>query len=95
MNPYEVLGIPESADDGMIRRRYLELVRTYSPEHDPERFAAIHAAYDKVKSLDQRLSRMLFDSEPEETMAQLVEEMEKEGPRQRVSMVKLFSILRK
>ena len=31
-DPYEVLGLPGDADDETIRRRYLELVRQFTPE---------------------------------------------------------------
>ena len=40
-DPYGVLGLPADADDEVIRRRYLELVRQYTPEQNPEKFAAI------------------------------------------------------
>ena len=39
-DPYAVLGLPADSDDETIRRRYLELVRQFSPEHHPEKFAA-------------------------------------------------------
>ena len=38
-DPYEVFGLPDDSDDEAIRRRYLELVRQYPPEHQPQRFA--------------------------------------------------------
>ena len=40
-DPYEVLGLPRFADEAEIRRRYLELVRQFSPDRDPSRFAEI------------------------------------------------------
>ena len=40
-DPYDVLGLPPDSDDEAIRRRYLELVRQFSPEHHPERFSAV------------------------------------------------------
>ena len=42
---FEVLGLTKDASEAEIRQRYLELVRAFSPERAPERFAAIHAAY--------------------------------------------------
>jgi curved DNA-binding protein CbpA len=37
-DPYTVLGLPPDSDDDTIRRRYLELVRRFPPEHHPEKF---------------------------------------------------------
>ena len=51
-NPYTVLGLLADSDDETIRRRYLELEKQYSPEHAPEKFAAIRAAYEKLRDLD-------------------------------------------
>ena len=43
-DPYVQLGLPPSADETEIRRRYLELVRQFPPDRAPERFAEIRAA---------------------------------------------------
>ena len=40
-DPYEVLGLPRFADETEIRKRYLELVRQFSPDRDPVRFTEI------------------------------------------------------
>jgi len=37
-DPFYVLGVNEDADDEEVKRRYLVLVRTFSPERAPERF---------------------------------------------------------
>ena len=47
-DPYSLLGIEPDADDETIRRRYLELVRQFPPEHHPEKFAAVRAAYERT-----------------------------------------------
>ena len=44
-DPYAVLGLSPDSDDAAIRRRYLELVRQYTPEHHPKKFAEIRAAF--------------------------------------------------
>jgi curved DNA-binding protein CbpA len=59
-DPYELLGVAPDADEAEIRRRYLELVREFSPERAPERFAAIRAAYDEVRDPLKRLKAELF-----------------------------------
>ena len=45
---YEILGIDENADEKTIKRAYFKLIRTYSPEKDPERFQEIRAAYERL-----------------------------------------------
>lgn len=59
-DPYEILGLERDADEAEIRHRYLELVREFSPDRAPERFAAIRAAYDEVRDPLRRLETQLF-----------------------------------
>ena len=59
-DPYEVLGLADDADEAEIRRRYLELVRQSPPDREPERFAAVRAAYDEVRDPVRRLEAQLF-----------------------------------
>jgi len=60
-DPYEQLGLPPGADDATIRKRYLELVRQYSPDQAPERFAEIHAAYDALRDPAKRVEARVLD----------------------------------
>ncbi len=48
-DPYETLGLTTDAGEAEIRRRYLELVRQFPPDRAPERFTAIHAAYEALR----------------------------------------------
>ena len=71
-DPYEILDLSPLADEDEVRRRYLELVRQYPPDRDPERFAAIRAAYDELRDPATRLEAQLFqigDGEPVEAIA--------------------------
>lgn len=43
--PHEVLGLAASATVEEVRSRYLELVKEFPPERDPDRFHEIHQAY--------------------------------------------------
>ena len=61
-DPFEVLGIGNDADEAAIRGRYLALVRLSPPDREPERFAAIRAAYDEVRDPARRLESLLFRS---------------------------------
>ena len=94
-DPYAVLGLPGDSDDDTIRRRYLELVRQYTPEHHPERFATVRAAYDQLRDLNTRLRYRLFEAGKRETIDALLEELACRSPRRRVPLKSLLSILRK
>ena len=59
-DPYEVLGLTPDAGETEIRQRYLELVRAFPPEQAPERFAAVHAAYEALRDPAERLNAQLF-----------------------------------
>jgi curved DNA-binding protein CbpA len=59
-DPYDVLGLTMDADESQIRQRYLELVRSNPPDREPERFAAIHAAYESLRDPAERIRNQLF-----------------------------------
>ena len=92
---YAVLGLPADSDDDTIRRRYLELVRQYSPERHPERFAAVRQAYESLRDLDTRLRHRLFEAGRNESLEPLIEELTCRSPRRRVSLGTLLNVLRK
>jgi DnaJ-class molecular chaperone len=92
-DPYQVLGLPPDSDDEAIRRRYLELVRRWSPEHHPEKFAAVRAAYEQLRDQNARLRRRLFDVGKKESLDALLEEIECRSPRRRASLKQLLGTL--
>lgn len=51
-SPYEILEIPKNATTKDIKRRYKDLVREFTPEHHPEKFMEIRAAYDMLMSTE-------------------------------------------
>ena len=59
-NPFDVLGVPETADDEAIKKAYLQKVREYPPEREPERFQVIRTAFETIKTRRDRLSYRLF-----------------------------------
>src|SRR5579883_2909723 len=85
-DPYEVLGLPPDSDDEAIRRRYLELVRQFSPEHHPEKFAAVRAAYESLRDQTTRLRHRLFEAGKNESVEAIIEEVTCRSPRRRVSL---------
>lgn len=94
-DPYEELGLPPDSDDEAIRRRYLQLVRQFPPEHHPQRFAAIRTAYDRLRDLDTRLRQRLFEAGKHETLDAILETLTCRTPRRRVSLRTLLSVHRK
>jgi len=94
-DPYEVLSLPADADDEAIRRRYLELVRQFTPEHHPEKFAAIRQAYESLKDLSTRLRRRLFDVGEHESVQAIIEELACRSPRRRMSLEALLALARR
>ncbi len=94
-DPYQVLGLPPDADDETIRRRYLELVRQFSPEQHPDRFAAVRAAYENLKDLNTRLRYRLFEAGQHESVHALIEELACQSPRRRLSLPTLLATLQK
>jgi len=63
MDPYEILGVAPDADDDVIRKAYLELVRRFSPDTDPEAFKSLSNAYEQVKDEKRRLQHYLFNKD--------------------------------
>ncbi len=85
VDPFDVLGLPKHAGEGEIRQRYLELVRAFPPEQAPERFAAVHAAYQALRDPAKRLASQLFDVEcHDDSLESLAQEL-----RQRLRSVRL------
>jgi DnaJ-class molecular chaperone len=94
-DPYKTLGLPADANDEAIRQRYLELVRQFPPERHPEKFAAIHAAYDSTRDLNTRLRYRLFEMGKRESLDTIIEEITCRTTRRRVSLRTLLALVLK
>lgn len=81
-DPYQVLGIDANADTEQIRARYLALVREFPPEHAPEKFAEVRAAYDALRDPVVSLERRLFDLRTTDTFDAVIAS-ERQSVRQR------------
>ncbi len=67
-DPFLVLGVPQNAGESEVRARYLELVKQFPPERDPEKFREIRAAYEAAKdpmSIARRILRGPGDNVPQ------------------------------
>ena len=58
-DPFQVLGLSQDAGEAEVRARYLELVKQNPPERDPEKFRAVHAAYEAARDLQSIARRLL------------------------------------
>ncbi|MBF0201419.1 MAG: J domain-containing protein [Desulfamplus sp.] len=57
-----VLNISMNASDEDIRKKYLELVKKFPPEREPEQFRKINDAYDEIKDQRSRIKSRLFST---------------------------------
>lgn len=90
-DPYAVLGLPADCDDETIRRRYLELVKQFSPEHHPEKFALIRQAYESLRDLETRVRYRLFEAGRHESVEAILEDLACRMPRRRLSLQALLN----
>jgi curved DNA-binding protein CbpA len=61
-DPYNALGVPDTADDEAVRAAYLAAIRACPPERDRERFEQVRAAYEAIATERDRLAHALFDT---------------------------------
>ena len=90
-DPYTTLGLTPDVTDEQARRRYLELIREFTPEQHPAKFAAVRAAYELVKDLDARVRYRLFDHGADDTIEAIIEEAACRTPRRRLGLTTLLS----
>ena len=84
-DPHHVLGLAPDATPQQARSRYLELVRTYSPERYPRRFAEIQAAYEQLRDPADRIDRMLFKPDVARSIDELIQDAGRRLTRERIA----------
>jgi len=57
-DPFTILGVSANADHAEVRARYLELVKQFPPEREPEKFREVRAAFEAVQD-PQTIARQL------------------------------------
>jgi curved DNA-binding protein CbpA len=93
-DPYQILGVKPEDDDQVIRARYLERIKAHTPERDPQMFAAIRAAYEKLKNLETRVRQRVFEPAHRDTIDSIIEEVKCRTPRRRYSLSTLLTMAR-
>lgn len=91
-DPYSMLELSPDSTDEAIRRQYLRLVRTYTPEREPERFAAIRAAYEKLRDPTTRLRYQLFEAGKDEDLEALITDAKATRSPRRVPVAELLDL---
>ena len=94
-DPYTILGLATDSTDDAIRRRYLALVRTSTPERAPERFMEIRQAYEKLRDPISRLRYQVFELSKDDSLDAIIADAKASIPRRRVSVATLLSMGRK
>jgi curved DNA-binding protein CbpA len=94
-NPYTILGLPSDSPDEVIRRQYLTLVRTYTPERAPERFAAIREAYEKLRDPLRRLRYQLFEAGKDDSLEAIIADAKASMPCRRLPVAELLALWQK
>ena len=56
MDPYQTLGVDQSASDQQIKAAFRKLAVQYHPDRggDEDKFKEINEAYDKIKTQEKR-----------------------------------------
>lgn len=97
LKDYLMLGLLPDAQDEQIRKRYLSLVKQYTPERDPDRFQEISTAYERIKDESSRIKSQLFDpmkiTDPEKAIQDFVRAASPQ--RRRVGLQTLLEAVRK
>lgn len=65
-DPFLVLGLPVDASEQDIRARYLELIKEFPPEKNPDRFRQIQAAYQLARDPLALAHQLIELSNPQE-----------------------------
>ncbi|MDA1015343.1 MAG: DnaJ domain-containing protein [Planctomycetota bacterium] len=76
--PEDVLGLDANANEATVRRRYLELVRQFPPDREPERFRDIRQAYDQLRDPLRKMQSQLFGFVEGEDLNDIIGDLRKE-----------------
>lgn len=87
-DPLRVLGLVSGASEQELRSRYLELVRQFPPERDPDRFQEIHAAYQAASDpLVMARHLLAIDDDEPRPWADIIAAEKAKPPRLRVELL--------
>jgi curved DNA-binding protein CbpA len=91
-DPFTILNLSADSNDETIRRRYLELIRIHSPERDPDKFASVRAAYEKLRDPVARLQYRLFGVGEDDSIEALLLDARAATPMRRATVEELLAL---
>ena len=80
---HELLGIERYGDERTLKRAYTRLIRRFKPDHHPQQFARIRAAYEELQR--QLEWRAQYDSPPTEQIISLDQLLDRPSPTDRAT----------
>lgn len=91
-NPFQVLEVPETADDPEIKKAYLRKVREFPPDRAPQQFQAVRSAFEAIETRRDRLRYWLFSAEPPQ-VTELLDARNRKGGPKRPSLEQLQRVM--
>ena len=89
-NAHHVLELKQGASPEELRKAYLALVRQHPPDRDPEKFRAIHTAYQLLSDPLAQAAALLTPSRDKPDLLAVIVEAEKVRPR--ISTLNLLAL---
>ena len=77
-DPTDLLGVSHNVDERDLKRAYTRLIRRFKPEHHPDEFAKIRAAYEEVLRRVQFMQQ--FRNQQEQVQEQEQDDIDDEVP---------------
>lgn len=72
----DALGVSPQATDAELRAAYVEKVRQYPPDRDPDAFERIRDAYQRLRDPRMRAQRVLAAPRPDGPLTDLLENVQ-------------------
>lgn len=81
-DPFTILGVSPDDDEEKVRTRYLELVKKFPPDREPEKFREIRAAFEATKDPLSIAKRLIMPPDEEVPQwADVLEAQQRSPPR--------------
>lgn len=74
--PHAILGIAPNAGAKAARAAYLDLIRAHPPDRSPRRFAEISQAYEEFIKPEERINRLLFETDMDHAISELINQID-------------------
>ena len=71
-DPWVILGVSMDADEKQIRSAYIQKVKDFPPDRDPEQFERIRDAYELLRDPARRVKSMIIAVDPQADLVTLL-----------------------